>query len=598
MKRAWWLCALVAACRVNALEGAEYVGPKNRCEIGCPSDAQCIEDRCVADQTSYPLLLDATPPLSALYAPGVTFTVAVDDKRGGARDLKLPETATVVATLVSGTAIPLLLRLERVGAVPGVAAATYEAKSIAKSTKTPPLSIPPGDYFVFVSPAEDSSLAQFPPVQLRGEDRKALVVTFASGPQELQISYAPESFRTIEIEMQDSTGGPLTNAIEARDIRVIDETTGRLASTVGHTCATPGTPLSPSVKIQLAPELADHRYTLRISPAAKPCSATTVLRSTIDFDLQALDVEGHGNKVLVQVPQVRTVFVRGIVRQFGTNKAIEGDIVLRSVKLDDDSKSGRAWSTLTLPIDRDGTFRDIVLPGTYRADIIPTSDVRFESSKYAICVDCTVPSQDPMAKPGTRSAEFYIDGNGVLTFEVPPRVRTTGSATGFDNSMFTVGTWQASTSTSGATTTLAGTRLITRAQSGLVKVLSDKVSTWNIDGTFDPGVYDLVIRTPEASGYPWIVRPRLEVAAAAKFDLATMAASAPVVLTGKVTDPAGAPIPRATIRARAYISATDPKKPPLGAVLVGETRADDNGNYRLVVPSALTVATNKPAETK
>lgn len=591
MNRAWLLGVLVAACRVNALVGADYAGPKNRCEIGCPEDSQCIEDRCVVDQTSYPLILDATPPLSSTYAPGVTFTVGVDDKRGGTRDLKLPETATVVATLSTGSAIPLLLRLERVGAVPGVAAASYEAKSIAKSTKTPPLSIPPGDYYVFVSPAEEGSLTQFPPVQLRGEDRKPLVVTFASGPQELQISYAPDSFRTIEIEMQDSAGAPLTSAIEARDIRVIDETTGRLASTIGHTCKTPGMPLETTVRLQLAPDLADHRYTLRIEPAAKPCSAATVLRSTIDFDLQALDVEGRGNKVTVEVPKARTVFVRGIVGQFGTNKPIEGDIVLRSVKLDDDAKSGRASSTLTLSINRDGTFRDIVLPGTYRADVIPSSDVVAvnDSNKFAICVDCTVPSQDPMAKPGARSAEFYIDGNGVLTFEVPPRVRAIGSVAGFDNALFTLGTWQSATSTSGASTTLTGTRLITRAQSGLVKVLSDKVDTWNIDASLDPGVYDFVVRTPDASGYPWIVRPRLDVAAAAKLNLGSMTASAPVVLSGKVTDPAGAPIPRATIRARAFISATDPKKPPVGAVLVGETRADENGNYRLVVPSALTV---------
>ena len=594
----------IAGCRINALEGAEYVGPKNRCELGCPVDAQCIDDRCVAEQTTYPLIIDATPPLSATYAPGVTFTISVDDRRGGSRKLELPETATVVATLDTGTALPLSLRLERVGAVPGTAAATFEAKSIARAVKTPPLSIPPGNYYVFVAPAEDAALTAYPPVQLRGEDRKPLVVTFASGPQELQISYAPTSFRTIDVDFKDSSGAPLTIPSEARDIRVIDETTGRLASTVGHTCVSPGKPLATSVKLQLAPELADHHYTLRVEPAAVSCSAATApVTSTIDFDLQALDVEGRGNKVTVQLPKNRAVFVKGLVRQYSPTKnggPIEGDIILRSVKLDDDTKVGRAFSTLKLPIDRAGTFRDIILPGTYRADIIPSSDLRsFPSSTFAICVDCSVPSQDPMAKPGARTAEFYVDGNGVLTFEVAPRVKLKGSAAGFDNALFTLGTWEASTSTSGSTMSVGGARLITRAQSGLLTILQDKVGNrWNIvagvgpeyvEASVDPGVYDLVVRTPEASDYPWVVRPRVDVTATSKLDLGTIVASPPVIFTGRVVDPGGAAIPRATIRARALITETDLKKPPLGAILVGETRADDNGNYRLVVPSALAI---------
>ncbi len=593
---------LLAGCRISALEGAEYVGPKNRCELGCPTGSQCVEDRCVAEQTSYPLTIDATPPTSSSYAPGVTFTVTVDDKRGGSRDLKLPETATVVAALDSGAEIPLRLRLERVGAVPGAPASTFEAKSIAKSTRTPPLSIPAGDYYVFVAPADES--ADLPPVQLRAEDKSALVVTFAPGPQELRVAYAPSSFRSVEVALHDNSpdgGSLLTLPKDARDVYVLDDTTGRIASTVGHTCGTPA--LAKSVTLRLAPELAGHRYTLRVAPAAKPCSSSTPpVRATLDFDLQALDVEGRGNKVVLQTPTDRTVLVSGLVRAFKQPIAIEGDLVLRSVKLEDDAKAGRAWSTVNVRINRDGTFRDIVLPGTYRADIIPSPDVRFPSSDFAICVDCKVPSQDPTAAPGARAVEFKIDGNNALTFdEVPKRVALVGDAVGFDGALFTLGTWEASSSTSGALATLAGTRMLTRAQSGLLRILEDGKTgaQWNISAPdpleqiggrgLDPGVYDFVVRTPEASGYPWIVRPRLEITANAKFDLGTMQASPPVVFTGRVVDPAGAPIARATIRARALIGENDPKKPALGAMLVGETRADENGNYRLIVPSTLSV---------
>ena len=71
-------------CRVDALEGAEYVGPKNRCNLGCPSGSTCVGEMCVAEQASYPLIVEATPPPAATYAPGVTFSFEIDSSLGGA----------------------------------------------------------------------------------------------------------------------------------------------------------------------------------------------------------------------------------------------------------------------------------------------------------------------------------------------------------------------------------------------------------------------------------------------------------------------------------------------------------------------------------
>jgi hypothetical protein len=126
---------------------------------------------------------------------------------------------------------------------------------------------------------------------------------------------------------------------------------------------------------------------------------------------------------------------------------------------------------------------------------------------------------------------------------------------------------------------------------------------WNVGGApdgnegeerFDPGLYDLIVRTPEASGYPWIVRPRFEILPQATLDAGSMKASAPVVITGIVTDPDNNPVPRAAVRARALI-VLEGQKDASGAVLVGETRADEFGRYRLVVPSAFATASKGPA---
>lgn len=603
MKRAALLgLVTMLGCQVEALEGAEYVGPKNACEAGCPTGATCSDGQCVADQTSYPLLIEATPPASSLYAAGVTFSIAIDDRRGGSRALALPEVAQVSARIAGGASLPLLLRLQRVGAVPGTPSATFEAKASSGSDLTPQLTVPPGDYQVFVGPANDDDLTRYPPVQLRSADTfEPLVVTLPAGAHELRIAYGT-GFRSLEVALAAADGKtPLTDPRQARDVRVIDETTGKLASTIAHTCETAGKPLKSTVTLSLAPEIKGHRYTLRVEPSPTSCSAATPQQqATIDFDLGALDVEGRGNKVSVTVPQATTVLVSGVVAAYGKpTLGIDGDVTLRSVKLDDsvDAKSGHAWSVVKSKVI-DGKLREIVLPGTYHADIVPSGDITRPSAEYAVCVDCTVPSQDASAKPGTRTAEFHIDASTVLTFEVPTRVQLTGSAAGFtEDALFTLGTWEASSSTSLTGFTASGAKLLTRAQTGLVGLIKGRTGkVWNLAGsdgarvaTLDPGIYDLVVRTPEASGYPWIVRPRLEVPAQSTLDLGTMTSTAPVVFTGVVTDPSGNPIPRATIRARGLVTASDPSKPALGGVLVGETRADASGRYRLVVPSALTV---------
>ncbi len=597
--------ATLTGCRVDSLEGADYAGPKNECSAGCPSDATCVDNTCVAAQTNYDLVLEATPPTSAQYAPGLTFRVKFEDRRGGQRPIDLPAIARVAARLDAGTSLPLVLRLELDKSAPGMAASTYEARSLNNAVvpTTAPLAIPPGDYKVFVAPANDADLTTVPPVQLRNDaTREPLVVTFPAGAHELHIAYGG-TLRKLDVSLVDDEGAPLTSAAEARDISVIDLTTGKLASTIAHTCIEPGKPLRPEVTLVLAPELAGHRYSLRIESAETSCSAAAlVARSTLDYDLQALDVEGRGNRVTLTMPRLVAEIARGKVTAFAKPTVpIEGKIVLRSVKLDETSDivTGRLTSIVTETIN--GGFTVEAIPGTYRADIIPRADVRSPSSLYAICVDCTVPSQDPAAKPGTRTAEFRIakDMRNPLSFEVPQRVQAKGAAVGFDGSLFTVGTWEAATSSSGYAYSPYGSPLLTRAQTANISEILNRETgaRWNLEGALDPGLYDLIVRTPEASGYPWIVRPRFEVSPQAALDIGTMPAPAPVVVVGVVRDPSGRVVPRATIRARAFVTGSDPGKTAIGSVLVGETRADDNGNYRLVIPSTLTTLTKEKLPT-
>lgn len=603
MKRAA-VCFSIAAlvgCRVEAIDGTAYVGPANRCELGCPSGSSCVDGACLATETSYPLMLEATPPSSARYAPGVTFSLGIDDRKGGARDLALPDVALVSARLLvpgAASTVPLTLRLQRVDGTPGTPARSYETRSFPNTSQTPTLAIPPGDYYVFVSPSDAANLALVPPVQLRDDSTgKPLVVTFSSGAHELQVSIA-SSLRTLSLHLTDESGNDFTSLSDARKVYVFDETSGAVASTVVHTCVEPGKSVAFDLSLTLAPALDGHRYTLRLEPDAdKPCNAkTSAVRPTIDYDLSALDVEGKGNTATIALHDPSsyvTVLASGTITAFGSKSGLgieDGTIILRSTALSPAVApiSGHASIVITQPFSR-GAFVLLAPPGNYRATIIPSSAVTSTTAKkYAVCVDCTVPSQDETAVPGTRVVDFAINGLAPLTFEIAPLVAVNGQPSGFDGALFTLGTFEATTSTSTVGFTDTGTALVTRAQSGLVTLGTNGA---NLNSALDPGYYDLIVRTPERSGYPWIVRPRLQVKPAATLSLGAMTASAPVVFSGRVVDPTGTPLPGSTVRARALVTDNDPTKPPLGAVLVGETRADDAGNYRIVVPATLSNAT-------
>jgi hypothetical protein len=586
--------AAALGCRVQAVDGAAYSGPKNACELGCASGVGCVDGACVSTETAYPLVFEVTPQSTSTFARGVTFTVPITDRKGGSdRNLKLDEPARVVAQL--GTTKGIKLRLRKVDAVPGAAPAVFEASSLSDSTVTQVLTVPPGDYEVFLTPTTDSDLPIDPPVQLRDDDTKLpLVQTFTSGPQKLVVSYS--GLRTIDVTLTDNAGALLTKPLnEARDVFVVDETTGVLASTIGHSCRPGAELLDSNVKLTLAPALTGHRYTLRVAPAATACSAAPGPLATVDFDLDTLDVEGHGNRAALAMPPTNRINAFGQVVAFGSNAPInDATIILRSQpgKLDPptDYTAGNAFIEARVTVGgSDGQFiaRNL-LAGTYRATVIPGSSLTLGARPYAICVDCTTSAQDESAPPGSRIVDFKLDGKNSVDFQIARRVSVTLGAAGFDGALFGLGTFESDTSSSASLTNASGTALITRSEAGTLAITQEKGTpkSWNVAVALDPGVYDFVVRTPQASGYPWVVLPSVQVAPAPKLELGVVTATAPVIFEGHIVDPTGAPVPRANLRARALIpDKTDPKKPPLGAVLVGETRTGEDGSYRIVLPS-------------
>jgi hypothetical protein len=109
----------------------------------------------------------------------------------------------------------------------------------------------------------------------------------------------------------------------------------------------------------------------------------------------------------------------------------------------------------------------------------------------------------------------------------------------------------------------------------------------------DPGAFDVSVRPPDGTGFPWLVRSNVQVKSGLE-DLGQMKMPLPVVYSGLVSvlpSDAGSAVPGALVRAYIFMDAQQSyTSDPAGATSVlpiAETRADGQGNYTLLLPARL-----------
>jgi hypothetical protein len=116
----------------------------------------------------------------------------------------------------------------------------------------------------------------------------------------------------------------------------------------------------------------------------------------------------------------------------------------------------------------------------------------------------------------------------------------------------------------------------------------------NFQVNVDAGYFDLSLVTPPGSGYPWLVRPRLLVAAPTTdsapspvVSLKPFQLQSPAVVMGRVEAADGTALKGATIRA--WLAVTDPSDQSIepSAVQIGEAMSDDTGAYVLRLPPSV-----------
>ncbi|HVY47508.1 MAG TPA: Ig-like domain-containing protein, partial [Minicystis sp.] len=100
--------------------------------------------------------------------------------------------------------------------------------------------------------------------------------------------------------------------------------------------------------------------------------------------------------------------------------------------------------------------------------------------------------------------------------------------------------------------------------------------------------FDVSVRPPATTGFPWLVLPQFLVPASGQVDasaLADLVVPAPAVLRGGITDSSGAPIVGATLGAFLPVTSVDGTKDVV--VQIGQTTTDASGNYELVLPASI-----------
>lgn len=291
----------------------------------------------------------------------------------------------------------------------------------------------------------------------------------------------------------------------------------------------------------------------------------------------ALDLFGAESVVLpYEVSLTSPVLVHGLVEAADSGKPLAADLIAELDSGSNDSTGLIAQYQAVSTSDAQGRFEIELVPGSYRVTAVPKDGATYalQTSTWSVA-----------ATPKDQSGRLVtIPASASLTGVVRRQNQ---------NQPLANATILAVPSRFGKRPTFLD-RLLRPAEATGVR---SQMGMTDEDGSFDlpldPGVYDVTVRPPEESGYPWAVLPNTTIKEAGQ-SLTNIEIGNPVAYSGKVTVPGLTPesprvaMPGALVRFYALVGDTaDPAAPTVSAVEIGQTRADSGGRYRLLLPDRL-----------
>lgn len=562
---------------------APFITARNACTTTaeCGAQAECVESRCVARQSSTWAVLAATPASTNQQRAFAATTLPQQELRATtAVDITLARAREVrgVVRAPEGGAEPLVNAIVRfVRSDAPVGTAGIEQFSSASGDETAQgfsVYLAEGQYDVFVEPRQTSSMTggsaeSLPPLVLR----RALTVDFRTDPSlpvSFSIAYSPALEVSGFIVDRDAGAG-----VGDLLVRIVDAQ-GAALSTRGQTSTGSG-----AFRLGVALQSPDQPWSLEISSAESAATTGTTMassRAVYRIEREALVTNGVLTDLQVRIAGLNRLArtaegtcvgcvpveasVERAVRTVDEPAGLAASVYMHGT-LTDLPAGHHAWFESYVRSDSRGAFTASVLPGDYQVSITP------EDETYALT-------------QSTLRVATMLRGR---TFSVPikPEVRgvvRTSLATSMPMSLTDIEAIPlGEPSVAGAAPVP-----VARARSGR----TDSEGEFSL--RLDPGRYLIVARPSTASGFAASITAQpVTVSTSAATSPVAITVGAPVSLRGRVIAPNHSdPVPGASVQAFARVPFTLLSGSASSVdVSVFSAETDDNGAFEALLPAGL-----------
>jgi len=598
----WWTGLALVACGCSVGVGSN---PEVSSVNQCSSDADCgqghcVDGSCVASGSRIStVLLELTPAVSDSsdeYA-GMRFLTTMQLDAVGDIDVSLP----VVTDITVGMSPPqqdcpsvdtdaqghVAVRVEllQTTGLQGVNAELFYGESgQVDATNQALLHVPPGKFDLYVQPEDASNGGQIAaddpcalaPLLIR---RESIAAGNVSWEQRFPVA------RTLEIDVQHSPASSVDedNPFQDWQLDLVDPLAGRRLSTV----TTVGEPEVDdqgiwhyAASIAYNPISGADADQLRGSELVRLRPPADVLAPTFYAARSTLDLFDTGKGVLDQVARLPSlVTVEGRVESEDDAEPVPSRVTVEAKPASSDGLGVLMSFRQTVDTDADGKFAVKVAAGTQRVTVVPLDDV-----EHAVLEAEWIIASTPERQAGKLLA-------------LPSSSKLTGvvlSPSGTEPMQ--AATIHAMPSRLARSDTFIDNLLGNSGNLGL----RSATATVDTEGAFamkvDLGNFDITVRPPQHSGFPWGIRPSTTVAEGVT-GLGEVQISLPFMYTGTVTVPgqtdsgARVALPGTLLRVFALFDAdqrlSDDMTQARRAVELWESRCDSEGRFELLLPERL-----------
>lgn len=606
----------LSGCSVDAALSQRGAMPSNECSQSseCPS-GQCIDGVCVAPSSEFgTVLVEVTPPDDST-ASGVRFFQTLENLPlgGGERNIELAPVARVTGRVSADTdgcpplrfaddagdpvymaaadgSLPVRVVLTPSQRLIGRPTATYAAEALPPvSSENGALQAPELPFTVDVPPGEYDIYVQTLPQVEVGPGQSGCVVAprlyrrqAIAGEVMLNLDLSAPSWLDLNVDLPVTVG-----SLADWTADIVDPVSGRLISTrvkLGMPTAQ-GDVIRHSVKLAYSPVLGTEPSNseaglelVRLSPPEG------VVAPVLITERWVLDIDGDGTGTIDQITALPTpVTVEGKLSAALGPEASRGTVTLVATEITGLSRSVtasfvRAVEALPAMPGDPPKFEVSLLPGKYLVSAVPPSESGLSATQTTWEVAASPAVQ--YGKVVQLSPTAVLSGGALDPSGANPVV---------GGSVHALATFAGSAVTVRDQAVWGISPYVPRASTGVV----DDQGLFEIKA--DPGRFDVSVRPPESSGFPWLVKPDVEVEPTGT-SLGSVILPLPILHQGTVRitsggSDEGANVPNALLRAFVFLDEnhayTANPNAAKSVIQIAETRADAMGRFKLLLPPQL-----------